>query len=71
MKQYDRAQYYIEEAFKYSDEPSAELYHHAGDIYFMTGDPDKAVEYWQQALDLEPDNEMLQRKVKHKTYFYK
>ena len=71
MKQYDRAQYYIEEAFKYSDEPSAELYHHAGDIYFMTGDPDKAVEYWQQALDLEPDNEMLQRKVKHETYFYK
>lgn len=71
MKKYDRAQYYIDEAIKYSDKPSAELYHHAGDIYFMMGEPERALEFWQDALKMAPDEELLQRKVKHKTYFYK
>lgn len=70
-KDFERAHRYIEDALKYSDSPSAELFHHAGDIYFMMGDPDKALDYWRQALELEPENEMLQRKVLHKTYFYK
>lgn len=71
MKKYDRAQYYIDEAIKYSDKPSSELYHHAGDIYFMMGEPERALEFWQDALKMTPDEELLQRKVKHKTYFYK
>ena len=70
-KDYERAQHYIEEALKYSESPSAELYHHAGDIYFMMGDPDKALVHWEEALELAPDDELLQRKVLHKTYFYK
>ena len=37
----------------------------------MDGDPDRALEYWKDALRLAPDNELLQRKVKHKTYFFK
>jgi len=44
---------------------------HAGDIYFMNGDPDQAVIFWEEALKLDPENELLQRKVKNKTYFYK
>lgn len=51
--------------------PSSEVYEHAGDIYFMNGEPDRAVEFWEKALALEPENERLGRKVKHKTYFYK
>ncbi len=50
---------------------TAEVLEHAGDIYFMYGDPDKAVEFWTRALNFAPDNELLQRKVKNKTYFYK
>ena len=50
--------------------PSAEVFDHAGDIYFMNGEPQKALEFWEKALALDPDNELLQRKVKHKTYFY-
>ena len=61
---------YIEKAIANTEELSEELCHHAGDIYFMNGDPKKAVEYWEKALDFEPDNELLKRKVKHKTYFY-
>ncbi len=68
---YVLAKQYIDAALNYSDEPSGELFHHAGDIYFMSGEPDKALEYWNQAIELEPDNELLQKKVKHKTYFYK
>ena len=52
-------------------EASVDVLSHAGDIYFMNGDPDQAVVFWEKALKLEPDNELLQRKVKHRTYFYK
>lgn len=51
-------------------EPSADVLEHAGDIYFMDGEPDKALEFWKKALALDPDNDCLARKVKHKTYFY-
>lgn len=50
---------------------AAEVLEHAGDIYFMYGLPDKAVEFWERAAALDPDNELLNRKVKNKTYFYK
>lgn len=70
LKRYNDAKYYIDEAFKYDEEPSSELYHHAGDIYFFaTGEAEQSLPFWQKALELEPDNELLQRKVKHQTYF--
>ena len=69
-KKYDLAQQQIDKALEIITEPSAELYHHAGDIYFMCGDPKKAVEFWEKALELDPNNELLIKKVKHKTYFY-
>lgn len=52
------------------DGASAEYFEHLGDIYFMNGAPDKAMEMWKKALPLAPDNELLKRKIKHKTYFY-
>lgn len=55
---------------KSADNPSAELYEHYGDILFMNGDPAGAVENWTKALELDPDSDILRRKVKHKTYFY-
>lgn len=68
--EYKTALDFIEKALELEDEPSAELYHHAGDIYFMTGNRDKALENWKEALKLEPDNDLLQRKIKHKAFFY-
>ena len=53
-----------------SKDPSAEILHHAGDIYFMNGMPEDALEFWEKALNLTPEDELLQRKVKHKTFFY-
>lgn len=68
---YTLAKEYIDGAIRSLDSPAGEVYHHAGDIYFMAGDPDKALEFWTEAAKLDPDNELLQRKVHHKTYFYK
>lgn len=50
---------------------SSDYYSHAGDIYYFNQLPDEALEYWKKALELDPDNELLQRKVRHKTYFHK
>ena len=51
------------------DEPSVEIYDHAGDIYYMSGLHDEAVDFWKMALELEPDNKLIQKKVRTKTYY--
>lgn len=71
---YARAKEIIDRTLELSEEKgesvSAELLGHAGDIYFMVREPGKALEYWKKALELEPGDKLLQRKVKNKTYFY-
>ena len=67
---YKEALEYQEKAMKFSEGPSVELYEHLGDIQFMNGLPEDAVKSWEQGLMLDPDNKLLQKKVKHKTYFY-
>lgn len=48
-----------------------ELYDHAGDIHYLTGDPDGALEFWEKALESQPDNEIIKKKVTHKAYIAK
>ncbi len=49
---------------------SSEVLSHAGDIYFMSGLPEQALVFWEEAADMDPSDELLARKVKYKTYFY-
>lgn len=70
-KDYGKAREIIDLALNYSEEDSAELLEHAGDIYFMDGQPDKAVQFWSRALKYNPESELLRRKVRQKTFFYK
>lgn len=49
---------------------SADVLEHAGDIYFMNGDHREAIRFWEAALRHDPDNELLRRKVSHRTYFF-
>lgn len=49
---------------------SAELYSHLGDILFMNGEVDAAVENWKKALAIEPEDALLKKKVEHRTFFY-
>ncbi len=51
--------------------PSAEIYDHAGDIYFRNGLVQEAVQFWEKALMLKPDDELIKKKAVHKTYFEK
>ena len=69
-KNYTMARQYIDLAIKYDDSNSAELNNHAGDIYFMCGEPEKALEFWKSALELDPNDELLKKKVINKTFFY-
>lgn len=69
--EYKLAKIYIESALANSKEQSPELNEHYGDILFMNGEPEKALEEWEKALKLKPDSELLNRKVKNKTYFFK
>ncbi len=73
QKKYEKAREVIDGALANEDEneESSEIYEHAGDIYFMDGKPEEAVNFWKKALKLKPDDELLQKKVKHKTFFYK
>ncbi len=42
---------------------SATLLDHLGDIYFRLDNRSRAMEYWQKALKLEPDNSAIQEKI--------
>ncbi|MDE5923905.1 MAG: tetratricopeptide repeat protein [Muribaculaceae bacterium] len=48
----------------------SEFYNHLGDILFMNHEPEEALKYWQKALETDPDNELLKKKVAHKTFFF-
>lgn len=47
---------------------TSDVYDHAGDIYFMSGDFKDAVRFWEQALELDSDNNTIREKAQHKTY---
>lgn len=51
-------------------EALAEYFSHFGDILFMNGEPEAALEAWEKALEGDPENELLKKKIKHKTFFY-
>ena len=69
-KNYVEAKAYIEKALADEEEESAELYHHAGDILFWNSDIDKALEYWEKALKLEPDNKNVKTKSKKQNILF-
>lgn len=69
---YKEALEYMEMAMALTEEEdySAELFSHYGDILFMTGQPAEALEQWKKALEYEPDNKLLKKKIANKTFFY-
>lgn len=46
--------------------PSKDIYVHAGDIYFMCGLTDEAVQFWESALKLDPGDKILKNKIKNR-----
>ena len=76
QQRYSEAKIYIDQTLQCDSDSSAVLLEHAGDIYYHTGDIDKAVSLWQQALDrasqkseIKDDRrQVLIRKIKLKKY---
>ena len=69
-KNYEKAREWIDRALDIEgDKPQADVLDHAGDIYFMNREVPKAVEFWEKALKLNPDNEILRKKVRQRTPF--
>ena len=65
---YAEARIYIDNAMKSDQEKSDVIVEHSGDIYYMTGDVDGAMKYWQQALDMGSKSKTLKEKIKKKKY---
>ena len=68
QKRYSEARIYIDQAVRCDSAHSAVIIEHAGDIYALDGKIEEALNYWQQALDLDPKNKILIRKIKRKKY---
>lgn len=64
QKRYDEAKAYIDLTLQNSKNPDKVLLEHAGDIYLMAGDKEKAVSYWKQAIEAGGDKASLERKIK-------
>lgn len=63
-KRYSEAQIYIEQALANDSTDSCVLLEHAGDIYIMLGQEDKALDYWRRALKAGGENAVIERKIK-------
>ena len=72
QKRYDEAKTYIDQTLENDTTPSAVLFEHAGDIYYHVGEKEKALEYWQEALEQSDESDgrqqILTRKIKLKKY---
>lgn len=64
QKRYDEAKAYIDLTLQNSKNPDKVLLEHAGDIYLMAGDKEKAVSYWKQAIEAGGNKASLERKIK-------
>lgn len=75
QRNYEEAKMAMDLIFEHDDfdpdDMSEEIYEHYGDILFMLGDQTGALTNWKKALELAPDKDILQRKVKNETFFYK
>ena len=81
---YAEARIYIDQALQNGGDKSSVVVEHCGDIYWMAGEQEKALEYWKQAekLAAEPtENEsekrdekelaLLKKKIANKKYYTK
>lgn len=65
---YAEARIYIDEAMKNDADNSNVVMEHCGDIYYMTGDVEGAMKYWQKAWDKGNRSDVLKQKLATKKY---
>ncbi|MCE5227141.1 MAG: tetratricopeptide repeat protein [Porphyromonadaceae bacterium] len=65
---YTLAKIYIENAISKDSTNSSELADHYGDILYMNGEKEKALEQWKKAKELGKQSETLDRKIAEQIY---
>lgn len=65
---YSLAKIYIENALANDKTNSAELIDHYGDILFMNGEKEKAIEQWKKAKEAGKESEVLNHKIAEEKY---
>ncbi len=65
---YRQAKIYIEKALNNDKTNSHELVDHYGDILYMLGNKEKAVEQWKRAKEMGKESEVLDRKIAEEKY---
>ena len=64
---YAEAREYMDRTLAADTMPSATLYDHAGDIYYHIGQTDKAVDFWQKAVEQDADA-LIEEKIRKRKY---
>lgn len=67
-KKYIEAKIYIEQALKNGGDQHAGIVEHAGDIFYVNGEVEQALVYWEQADKLGSDSKTLKKKIKQRKY---
>lgn len=65
---YTQAKIYIDSAMKGEGAKSDVIVEHCGDIYYMCGDVESAMKYWQKALQMGSKSKTLKIKIDKKKY---
>lgn len=66
---YAEARLYIDDAMKTDEGAKSDtVVEHCGDIYYMTGDVDGALKYWNQALEMGSKSKTIKQKIAKKKY---
>lgn len=67
---YPQAKMYIDQTIEHSDYKSlsADVLEHAGDIYYFNNKKNKAIDFWEQAIEKGSTSKVLKSKVKMKRY---
>jgi tetratricopeptide (TPR) repeat protein len=68
MKQYKEALGYMEKALRYIDRDNPEIYEHYGDVLFMCGEKEKALENWHKAVQFNSTSPTLDQKIRQQKY---
>jgi len=70
-KDYNLAKFYMETAIKNGGDKNGVIVEHYGDILYMLGQKDKALDQWKKAQEIGDGSELLGEKIKQQRYLDK
>lgn len=68
MKKYRDALGYMEKALRYLETDNPEIYEHYGDVLYMCGEKEKALENWHKAVQFNSSSPTLDQKIRLEKY---